>query len=170
MDMQTSQRGRRLIEGAKPFSRKPGLLARLIAPGARTMLQRIDAGLASGTIHGTLPDGSRCMLGGRADGFECTVELRSWNALLRVASNGSIGLYEAWEAGEWWSPDPVPLFALFMQHSARMGNLARAKGPFRKALKLAHLVNRNTHDGAQRNIRPIMIWAMISTMSGSIRR
>lgn len=152
MDMQTSQRGRNLIEGARPFSCKPGLLARLVAPGFSKMLKRIDAGLASGTIHGTLPDGSPCVLGGRAPGFECTVELRSWNALLRVASSGSIGLYEAWEAGEWWSADPVPLFALFMQHADGMGNLARAKGPFRKALKLAHLVNRNTHDGARKNI------------------
>jgi len=56
------------------------------------------------------------------------------------------------EAGEWWSPDPVPLFALFMQHAARLGDTARAKGPFRQALKLAHLFNRNTHGGALRNI------------------
>jgi cyclopropane-fatty-acyl-phospholipid synthase len=69
-----------------------------------------------------------------------------------LASNGSVGWYQAWEAGEWWSPDPVPLFALFMQHASRLGDTARAKGPFRHALKLAHLVNRNTHEGARKNI------------------
>lgn len=152
MDMPTSQRGRDLVEGSKPFGRKPGWLARLIAPGFGRILDRIDAALTSGTIHGTLPDGSKRILGGRAPGFECIVELRSYNALIRLASNGSVGWYQAWEAGEWWSPDPVPLFALFMQHAERLGDTARAKGPFRHALKLAHLVNRNTHEGAQKNI------------------
>ncbi len=152
MDMPTSQRGRDLVEGSKPFARKPGWLARLIAPGFSKILSRIDAALTSGTIHGTLPDGSSRVLGGRAPGFECTVELRSYNALIRLASNGSVGWYQAWEAGEWWSPDPVPLFALFMQHAERLGDTARAKGPFRHGLKLAHLVNRNTHAGAQKNI------------------
>ena len=152
MDMQTSPRGRSLVEGAKPFARKPGLLARLLAPGVEKMLSRIDKALVTGTIHGTLPDGTPRILGGRAPGFECVFELRSYRALVRIATNGSVGLYQAWEAGEWWSPDPVPLFAMFMQHAERMGDTARAKGPFRRALKLAHLFNRNTHEGAQRNI------------------
>lgn len=152
METLASQRGRTLIEGAKPFARKPGWLARLFAPGIDKMLQRIDDALVTGTIHGTLPDGSPRVLGGRAPGFECVFELRSYRALIRIATNGSVGLYQAWEAGEWWSPDPVPLFALFMQHAERLGDTARAKGPFRHSLKLAHLVNRNTHVGAQKNI------------------
>ncbi|MGI8943515.1 MAG: class I SAM-dependent methyltransferase [Qipengyuania sp.] len=152
MDMQTTQRGGELLSGARRFARRPGLVARAVAPGFGKILDRIDAALTSGAIHGSLPDGTPRLLGGRAPGFECTVELRSWNALIRLASNGSVGWYQAWEAGEWWSPDPVPLFALFMQHAERLGDTARAKGPFRLALKLAHLVNRNTHHGAQRNI------------------
>jgi cyclopropane-fatty-acyl-phospholipid synthase len=152
MDMPTTRRGRELLSGSQRFARKPGWFARAIAPGFGKILDRIDAALVSGAIHGVLPDGARRVLGGRAPGFECKVELRSWNALIRLASNGSVGWYQAWEAGEWWSPDPVPLFALFMQHAGRLGDTARAKGPFRHALKLAHLVNRNTHDGAQKNI------------------
>ena len=128
------------------------MAARLIAPGFAKVIDRIDQALISGALHAVLPDGTRRTLGGRAPGFECTVELRSWNALVRLASNGSVGWYQAWEAGEWWSPDPVPLFALFMQHASRLGDTARAKGPFRHALKLAHFVNRNTHDGARKNI------------------
>jgi cyclopropane-fatty-acyl-phospholipid synthase len=153
MDMPTTTpRGRDLLQGAQRFARKPGLFARLVAPGFGKILDRIDMALVSGTIDATLPDGSKRRLGGRAPGFDCTVELRSWNSLLRLASNGSVGWYQAWETGEWWSPDPVPLFALFMQHAARLGDTARAKGPFRQALKLAHLFNRNTHGGALRNI------------------
>ena len=125
----------------------------MVAPGFGKIIDRIDSALVSGALHAVLPDGTRRTLGGCAPGFECVVELRSWNALIRLASNGSVGWYQAWASGEWWSPDPVPLFALFMQHAERLGDTARAKGPFRHALKLAHLVNRNTHSGARRNIQ-----------------
>ena len=152
MDAITTRRGRELVAGGNRFARKPGLIARMIAPGFGKILDKIDDALISGTIHGRLPDGTLRTLGGRAPGFECVVELRSWNALVRLASNGSVGWYQAWASGEWWSPDPVPLFALFMQHAERLGDTARAKGPFRHALKLAHLVNRNTHAGAKKNI------------------
>ncbi len=148
----TTIRGRELIDGGRRFARGTGVVARLVAPRFAKVLARIDAALTSGTIHGTLPDGSPCVLGGRAPGFECTVRLNSWNGLVRLASNGSVGWYQAWAAGEWDSPDPVPLFALFMQHAGRLGDTARAKGPFRAALKLAHLFNRNTHAGARKNI------------------
>lgn len=148
----TGGRGRELIESGGRFARAPGLLARLLAPGFEKVLARIDRALISGTIHGVLPSGSRVTLGGRAPGFECQVHLRSWNALLRLASNGSVGWYQAWAAGEWSSPDPVPLFALFMQHAQRLGDTARAKGPFRAGLRLAHLFNRNTPAGARKNI------------------
>lgn len=148
----TKPRGRALIASGKRFARGTGLVARLIAPGFEKVLARIDRALTSGTIHATLPNGSRATLGGLAPGFECEVRLRSWNALLRLATNGSIGWYQAWAAGEWESPDPVPLFALFMQHAERLGDTARAKGPFRHALRLAHVFNRNTPAGARKNI------------------
>lgn len=151
--MQTSHRGTALTQRARAFERRPGLLARLFAPAFEKMLDRIDAALVTGTIHGTLPDSKSRTLGGHAPGFECIFELRSYNALVRIATNGSVGLYQAWEAGEWWSPDPVPLCALFMQHAEQMGDTARAKGPFRHLLKLAHLFNRNSHKGARRNIK-----------------
>ncbi|WP_375289487.1 class I SAM-dependent methyltransferase [Qipengyuania sp.] len=152
MDAITTRRGQQLVEGGRRFARKPGLAARFVAPGLSKIIDRIDASLESGAIHASLPDGTRRVLGARAPGFECHVDLRSWNALVRLASNGSVGWYQAWAAGEWWSPDPVPLFALFMQHASRLGDTARAKGLFRAALWLAHRVNRNTPAGAQKNI------------------
>jgi cyclopropane-fatty-acyl-phospholipid synthase len=152
MEMRTSQRGRDLLDGARSFARKPGLLARLFAPGFGKILDRIDEALVTGAIHATLPDGSRRTLGGRAPGFVCQAELRSWNALVRLATNGSIGWYQAWEAGEWASPDPVPLFALFMANGSELGDTGRAHGPFRWAARFAHWLNRNTHAGAQKNI------------------
>lgn len=145
-------RGEDLLEGGRRFAARPGLLARLFAPAVGKVLDRIDAGLASGTIHGTLPDGTRRKLGGNAPGFECEVTLHDWRALMRLATGGSVGWYQAWEAGEWSSPDPVPLFALFMANAVSLGDTARARGPWRWVAKALHALKRNDRQGAARNI------------------
>src|SRR3546814_20057980 len=74
------------------------------------MLDRIDGGLALGTIEGQLPDGSVRILGGRGKGPVAVVHLHDWAALVRLALSGPVGWYRAWGTGEWSSPDPVPLF------------------------------------------------------------
>jgi len=148
----TRARGTALLDAGQQFGVKPGLVARALAPHLSRMLDRIDAGLAAGTLHGTLPDGTRRTLGGRAPGFECEVTLRDWRGLWRVATGGSVGLYQAWEAGEWSSPDPVQLFALFMANSASLGDFARPKGPWRWAARALHFLRRNTRAGAEKNI------------------
>lgn len=145
-------RGETLLTGGARFERSPGLLARLFAPGFHKILDRIDAGLESGSITGRLPDGTTRVVGGRVPGFDAEVTIHDWRALMRLATNGSIGWYQAWEAGEWESPDPVPLFALFMANGDALGDTGRARGPFRWAARLAHWMNRNTPEGAERNI------------------
>lgn len=145
-------RGEVLLEGGERFGSSPGMLSRLFVPAVTRILDRIDAGLASGSIHSTLPDGSKRTLGGNAPGFECEVTLHDWRALLRLAEGGSVGCYQAWEAGEWSSPDPVPLFALFVANAVSLGDTARAKGPWRWAAKAMHALKRNTREGAEKNI------------------
>ena len=145
-------RGEILLQGGRRFAARPGFFARLMAPAAERVLDRIDAGLIRGAIHGTLPDGSPRKLGGHADGFECDVTLHSYRALLRIATHGSVGLYQAWEAGEWSSPDPVQLFALFVDNSRALGDTARAKGPWRWAARAMHWAKRNTKRQAEKNI------------------
>jgi cyclopropane-fatty-acyl-phospholipid synthase len=145
-------RGGALLAGGRRFGTSPGFFARLFAGGFHKIIDRIDAGLERGSIHARLPDGSTRLLGGRADGFAAEIDLRDWRALLRLSISGSVGWYQAWEAGEWASPDPVPLFALFMANGEALGETGRAKGPFRLAARLAHWLNRNTKAGAQKNI------------------
>ncbi|OZA92151.1 MAG: SAM-dependent methyltransferase [Erythrobacter sp. 34-65-8] len=145
-------RGGSLLRSAARFERQPGLIARAFAPGFHKVLDRIDAGLERGVLTGLLPDGTTRRMGGRAPGFEVTVTIHDWRALLRLATNGSIGWYQAWEAGEWSSEDPVSLFALFMANAATLGGTARAQGPWRVMAKAAHWLNRNSKAGAQRNI------------------
>jgi cyclopropane-fatty-acyl-phospholipid synthase len=62
------------------------------------------------------------------------------------------GWYQAWEAGEWDSPDPVPLFALFMANGDALGSTGRAHGPWRWLARLGHWLHRNTRSGARANI------------------
>lgn len=147
-----ASRGAELLDAGQRFGSKPGLLARLLAPGFRGMLDKVDQGLETGAIHATLPDGTSRTLGGRRPGFECTVDLKDWRALLRLGTSGSAGWYQAWEAGEWSSPDPVPLFALFMANGVALGETGRAKGPWRLAARLFHSLNKNTKRQAERNI------------------
>jgi len=145
-------RGGVLLDSGQRYGAEPGLLTRLFAPATNRLLDTIDRGLERGTLHGILPDGSRCTLGGRASGFECEVTLHDWRGLLRIATYGSVGLYQAWEAGEWSSPDPVSFFALFVANSDSLGDTARAKGPWRWAAKALHALNRNTKAQAEKNI------------------
>jgi len=152
MNAHVPDRGGELVAGGRPLGIGPQWLARLWAGGVQRLLDRIDAGLDRGSIMATLPDGSARVLGARQAGFDAVVDLRSYRALLRLATSGSVGWYQAWEAGEWASPDPVPLFALFMDNAATLGGAARARGPWRLAVRLLHKLRRNSREGARRNI------------------
>ena len=88
-------RGEQLLSSGARFAAQPGLLARLIAPGFRTIIDRIDAGLASGSLLAHLPDGTTRLLGGRAPGFDAEIQLKDWRGLLRLATGGVIGFYHA---------------------------------------------------------------------------
>jgi cyclopropane-fatty-acyl-phospholipid synthase len=145
-------RGRHLVAADRRFATGGGLAARVVAGGFRRVLDRVDSGLAQGGIDSTLPDGSRRFLGGRAPGPVPAVRLHSWNALVRLAASGSVGWYKAWELGEWSSPDPVPLFDLFMRNGESLGDTARAKGPFRFVNRIAHALRDNDKARARDNI------------------
>ncbi|MEZ5688877.1 MAG: cyclopropane-fatty-acyl-phospholipid synthase family protein [Caenibius sp.] len=152
IDAQESERGAGLLAGGARLGAGTGWLARLFSGGFDRLVQRIDAALLCGSIEATLPDGSVRVVGGKAPGFNAIVHIRDWRALLRLATGGSVGWYQAWEAGEWDSPDPVPLFALFMANAETLGNTGRASGPWRYAGRLWHWLNRNSRTGSQRNI------------------
>jgi cyclopropane-fatty-acyl-phospholipid synthase len=143
-------RGRHLIAADRGFA-TGGVLA-LFAGGFHKVLDRIDAGLLEGGIDATLPDGSHRILGGRQPGPMPVVRLHSWRAIVRLIRSGSVGWYKAWALSEWSSPDPVPLFDLFMRNGKSLGEVARAKGIWRKVNRLAHLLRRNSRDKARDNI------------------
>jgi cyclopropane-fatty-acyl-phospholipid synthase len=149
-------RGEELLAQARPPGGGGGPFARLFthlaAGGIHRVIDRIDAGLRTGSIEATLPDGSRRLVGGRAPGFDAVITLHHWRALVRLATSGSVGWYQAWEAGEWSSPDPVQIFALFMANADALGDTARAKGPWRRAVSAFHRANGNSQARARQNI------------------
>src|SRR3546814_1839789 len=109
-------------------SRGHDVLSRLFAKAFHKVLDRIDTGLEHGALEAWLPDGTTRILGGRQPGTVCEVHLHSWRALVRLGLSGSAGWFRAWAQGEWESPDPVPLFALFIRNASTLGGVERSRG------------------------------------------
>ena len=145
-------RGSHLVQADRAFATGAGWVGRLVAPAFARVLDRLDERLELGGIEATLPDGSHRRIGFRSKGPVAVVRLHNWMPLVRVATSGSVGWYKAWAAGEWSSPDPVPLFALFMANAVALGDVARAKGPMRLVNALAHRMRDNGPARARRNI------------------
>ncbi|HYW17609.1 MAG TPA: cyclopropane-fatty-acyl-phospholipid synthase family protein [Allosphingosinicella sp.] len=150
--MNQQSRGRHLVAADRRFATGGGKLAHLLSGSFSRILGRIDRGLERGAIEATLPDGSKRILGGRRPGPRPIVHLHSWKGLARLITSGSVGWYKAWEQGEWSSPDPVPLFELFMLNAESLGATARAKGLFRLVNSIAHRFRDNDKQGARENI------------------
>ncbi len=152
MNAQAPVRGAGLVAGGGWFGLGSQWLARVWAGRIDQILDRIDAGLARGSLELSLPDGTVRLLGGRSLGFAAQAGLTSFRAILRLVTAGSVGCYQGWEAGEWTSPDPTLLFALFTDNALTLGGAARAHGPWRWLARAAHRLHRNSRKGSLRNI------------------
>ena len=148
-----STRGEHLVRADRRFATGGGRLARVVAPAFDRVLEEIDRRFESGGIEVTLPDGSKRRIGFRAPGANAVVNFRSWMALVRLATSGSVGWYKAWTLGEWSSPDPVPVFELFSANAVPLGDIGRAKGVFRWINALAHRLRDNAPHKARANIQ-----------------
>ena len=147
-----STRGEHLLTADRRFATGGGRVARLVAPAFGRILDHIEEGIPRGGIHLQLPSGDVRNLGFRAPGPAPTVEIKSWMALMRLATSGSVGWYKAWTLGEWSSADPVPLFELFSLNARPLGDVGRAKGPFRLVNAIAHRLRDNAPRNARKNI------------------
>jgi cyclopropane-fatty-acyl-phospholipid synthase len=147
-----STRGEHLVRADRGFATGGGMLARFASPAFSKVLDEIDRCLVAGGIEVTLPDGGKRRLGFRANGPKAVVHLSSWLALVRLATSGSVGWYKAWTLGEWSSPDPVAVFESFSINAVPLGDIGRAKGPFRWLNALAHRLRDNAPGKARENI------------------
>jgi cyclopropane-fatty-acyl-phospholipid synthase len=147
-----STRGEHLLHADRRFATGGGRLARLIAPAFTKVLDEIDRRLVVGGIEVTLPGGSKRRLGFRKAGPAAMVRIGSWLALVRLATSGSVGWYKAWMLGEWSSLDPVAVFDSFSANAVALGDVGRAKGPFRWVNAVAHRLRDNAPRKARQNI------------------
>ena len=147
-----ASRGQHLVRADRDFASGAGLLGRIAGPLFARVVDQLDRRLLSGGLEATLPNGSRRRVGFHAPGPVATVDISSWRALVRLATSGSVGWYKAWAAGEWSSPDPVPLFELFAVNAVTLRNAARAKGPARWINAAAHRLRDNAPAQARDNI------------------
>jgi cyclopropane-fatty-acyl-phospholipid synthase len=147
-----STRGEHLVHADRRFSTGGGAIARLVSPAFTKILDQIDSRLVCGGFELVLPNGTKRRVGLRSPGPEAVVHLSSWLALVRLATSGSVGWYKAWTLGEWSSPDPVAIFELFSANAVALGDVGRAKGPFRLVNALAHRLRDNAPRKARKNI------------------
>ncbi|HET9816428.1 MAG TPA: cyclopropane-fatty-acyl-phospholipid synthase family protein [Xanthobacteraceae bacterium] len=147
-----STRGEHLVHADRRFATGGGMVARLISPAFDKILGEMERRLDHGGFEATLPNGSVRRIGFHARGPSASVRLHSWMSLVRLATSGSVGWYKAWTLGEWSSPDPVALFELFSANAVSLGDVGRAKGPFRWINALAHRLRDNAPRKARQNI------------------
>ena len=147
-----STRGEHLVRADRGFATGGGRLTRLVSPAFAKVLDQIARRLKHGGLEVTLPGGSKRRIGFAAPGPSAAVKLSSWMALVRLAIGGSVGWYKAWTLGEWSSPDPVAIFELFSANAVSLGDVGRAKGPFRLVNALAHRLRDNAPTKARQNI------------------
>ena len=136
MDMPTLRRGAHLIASDRRLALGGGWVARFAARWAKAVIARIDAGLATGSLDATLPDGRRVRLGGRAPGPAAAIALHNWTPVVRLMLAGSVGFARSHFDGDWTSPAPEAIFALFVANRTALGTTARARGPWRLANRL----------------------------------
>jgi cyclopropane-fatty-acyl-phospholipid synthase len=147
-----STRGEHLVRADRRFATGGGLFARLISPAVDKLLGEIDKKLLSGGFDAELPDGTRRRIGFHGPGAHASIRIASWMAMVRLAASGSVGWYKAWTLGEWSSPNPVAVFELFSANAIPLGDIGRAKGPFRWINAVAHRLRDNAPRKARKNI------------------
>ncbi|MDT8319124.1 MAG: cyclopropane-fatty-acyl-phospholipid synthase family protein [Xanthomonadales bacterium] len=127
---------------------KPSMLDGVARRGVLRQLQRLEAGRLR------LADGDRLLeFGSVGDAPQARIEVVDPQFYSEVAFGGPIGGGEAYMHGYWNCDDLVALVRLLLQNRPVLdgmeGGAARLTAPLQK---LFHRVNRNTHQGARRNI------------------
>ncbi|NND57834.1 MAG: class I SAM-dependent methyltransferase [Xanthomonadales bacterium] len=128
---------------------KPSMLDGL----ARRMVTRQLEGLECGTL--ILTDGDREYRYGAEDGagIQAAIRVNDPRFYSEIAFGGSIGGGEAYMHGYWDCDDLVTVVRLLLQNRRVLDGMETGAARFTEPLqKLFHWINRNTHEGARRNI------------------
>lgn len=111
------------------------------------LLERIQGGAL--TVH--TPTGETLRFGsGKHRG---TIELRNWNVFGDTIRSGDIGFAEGFMRGDWTTDDLPGLLELLIANRNRLEQVVYGTTLGRFAHRVRHLFNRNSRNGARRNIQ-----------------
>ncbi|MCW7536646.1 cyclopropane-fatty-acyl-phospholipid synthase family protein [Aquabacterium sp. A7-Y] len=134
-----------------PLSLARPALPASVPTAARLVLQRL-AGLAHGTLELQLPGGDRVRFGSGA-APQAVACVHDWRVFSRTLASGDIGFAESYLEGEWSSPDLAGLLRLLVAHREALENAVYGRWWGRALHRLRHLLNRNSHAQARRNVQ-----------------
>jgi len=117
----------------------------------RPLIQTLSK-LQYGQITLQLPKGEELHFQGMFEGPVAKLIVHSPRLMLRMLSNGTLGLGESYMAGEWDSPDVVALIAVGEMNRDILGALDQGQGLMRALHWVVHALRANTKKGARRNI------------------
>lgn len=119
------------------------------APATATVIKLLQH-IEGGSVRLCLPNGQSTILGSGPE--RANLMVTNERVFRRTLAEGDIGFAESWIDGDWHSDELAELLTLLAQNRAQ---LARAvHGSWLPVLghRLRHLLRRNTHAGAKRNI------------------
>ena len=121
---------------------------------ARRMLFRVLDNIGTGSL--TLHDGSDTWQFGSQEAASdphAEVVVHNRDVYRKVLTGGTIASGEAYIEGDWSATDLTEVTRLFSANLGMMEAMeARQHWYTRLGLQLAHMINRNTHEGSKRNI------------------
>src|SRR5262249_21465844 len=107
---------------------------------------------AEGALAVVTPDGERVDIKGPQDGPQAALIIRNYAFVKRIFSGGDVGFAEGWMAGEWDTPDLSRLLEVLSRNYDRLLGLVEGNVLIRAANRILHALNRNSREGARRNI------------------
>ena len=106
----------------------------------------------SGRLEFELTDGRHIVFDQGHPGPQAFVKIHDYRFVQRALAGGDVGFAEAYMDGDWSTPDLTSVLEFFSENFEAAGKLAVGGWIVRWANMLRHLFNRNSKEGAQRNI------------------
>ncbi|MBM3849019.1 MAG: class I SAM-dependent methyltransferase [Verrucomicrobia bacterium] len=125
---------------------------------ARRLVGALFEPMTRGCLRWRCPDGSTRVFGTEGASPSAEIHIRRWRFFTRCAKGGDIGFGEAYQNGDWETPDLAAVIAWFCANVDRapsMSGSALKRTRFtllNAANRLRHFLNRNSLTGSRANI------------------
>lgn len=116
---------------------------------ARALLALLER-IGHGSLALTLPDGRRLAFG-RGEPH-AAIRLANWNLFDATLKSGDVGFAETFMAGDWATDSLAAVLDVAVANRAALDDAVYGRWWGRLALRIRHLLNRNSRAGARRNI------------------